>query len=629
VIRYGPEICQNLVEACQREWLEANGIGGFASSTICGLNTRRYHGLLTAALDPPADRKVLLSKLEETLVVNGRRYELSCNQYPDVVHPQGYLYLQEFRLDPFPVFLWRMEDVELRKSVFLIQGENAVVVQYHLRAQGEQARSECRLELRPLIAFRDFHSTTHANPALNPSLKEKAGSLRIQPYGDLPALHFAHDASEVRFEAGWYNNFIYDRERERGLDCVEDLFHPFTLVFDLGTSANMIASTLEHEAAEAGALRLAETARRKTGWTAAEPFIVNRAEGKSVIAGYHWFGDWGRDTMIALPGLTLAAGKPDIARDILTAFSTYISDGMLPNRFPDRGEKPEYNTVDATLWFFEAIQRWLAATGDRAFVKSKLLPALRGIVEWHRNGTRYNIRVGDDGLLLAGEPGVQLTWMDAKVGAWVVTPRSGKAVEIQALWYNALRIIQELTGNARYGGMADQAQVSFGRQFWNAAKGCLFDVIDGETRDGSIRPNQLAALSLTHRVLENREQGEGILAVVERELLTPFGLRTLSPKDPRYKAQCTGDPASRDGAYHQGTVWPWLLGLYCDACAFVRGTVDIATVLEALEKFREDRGVGQIPEIFDGDAPHEPRGCIAQAWSTAEVMRIKSRYGAT
>jgi predicted glycogen debranching enzyme len=629
VIRYGPEICQNLGEASKREWLETNGIGGFASSTIAGLNTRRYHGLLTAAFSPPCDRKVLLSKLEETLIVNGRRYELSCNQYPGVVHPQGYLYLREFRLDPFPVFLWRVEDIELRKSAFMIQGENGVVVQYYLRAQGPTAQSPCRLELRPLVAFRDFHATTHANTALNASVNRQPGLASIQPYGDLPVLHFAHDATDCRFEAGWYNNFQYERERERGLDFVEDLFHPFTLVFDLKTQANVIASTNVHSVTEAGALRLAEAGRRKSNWTATDQFLVRRAEGTSVVAGYHWFADWGRDTMISLPGLTLATGKPEIARDILTSFASFISDGMLPNRFPDQGQQPEYNTVDATLWYFEAIRAWLDATRDAAFVKSKLVPVLRGIIEWHRNGTRYGIHVDDDGLLHAGEQGVQLTWMDAKVGDWVVTPRTGKPVEIQALWYNALKIMQELTGNARYGEMADQAQRSFAAQFWNPVTGCLFDVVDGDRKDASIRPNQLGALSLTYKILENHDHAMSVLNVVERELLTPYGLRTLARNDPHYRGQYTGDPASRDEAYHQGTVWPWLLGLYCNACAHVRGAVDVAALTETLEQFRDDRGVGQIPEIFDGDEPHEPRGCIAQAWSVAELMRIKFRYRAS
>jgi predicted glycogen debranching enzyme len=629
MIRYGAEICRNLDEASKREWLETNGIGGFASSTITGLNTRRYHGLLTAALAPPSDRKLLLSKLEETLVVNGKRYDLSCNQYPEVVYPQGHLLLQEFRLDPFPIFLWRVEDIELRKSVFMIQGENGVVVQYYLRAQGEQARCDCHLELRPLIAFRDFHSTTHANHALNPSVDQKPGSASIEPYGDLPRLYFAHDANELRFEAGWYMNFLYAREQERGLDFAEDLFHPFTLLFDLKTQANVIVSTAARRAEEAGALRLVETARRKSGWTAADPYIVSRTGGKSVIAGYHWFGDWGRDTMIALPGLTLSTGKPEIAREILCAFAQVISEGMLPNRFPDHGEPPEYNNVDATLWFFEAIRAWIALTKETEYVKANLLPALREIVYRHRSGTRYGIHVDADGLLHAGEPGTQLTWMDARVGAWVVTPRCGKPVEIQALWYNALRILHELTGESEYAAMADQAKQSFSRKFWNEATGCLFDVVSDDQSDASIRPNQLAAFSLPHRILDDKEKTESVLNVVERELLTPYGLRTLSPKDPNYRPQCIGDQASRDGAYHQGTVWPWLLGLYCDALAYVRGEFDLRNLISALETFRDDRGVGQIPEIFDGDAPHEPRGCIAQAWSTAELLRIKSQYGAT
>jgi predicted glycogen debranching enzyme len=620
MIRYGAEICRHLEEASKREWLETNGIGGFSSSTITGLNTRRYHGLLTAALNPPSDRKVLLSKLEETLIVNGNRYELSSNQYPGVVHPQGFLYLEEFRLDPWPVFVWRVEDVELSKSVFMIQGENAVVVQYRL-----EGSSECLLELRPLIAFRDFHATTHANGALNASVTQKAGLASIQPYRDLPVLHFAHDAKELLFEAYWNYSFQYDRERERGLDFAEDLFHPFTLVFDLKREGNVIASLKEHQVSEAGDLMLAERARRQGNWTVADSFIVDRAEGKSVIAGYHWFGDWGRDTMIALPGLTLATGKPDVARDILTAFSQFISEGMLPNRFPDRGEQPEYNTVDATLWYFEAIRAWLAATGDIAFVKAKLLPALRGIIEWHRTGTRYGIRVDDDGLLLAGEPGVQLTWMDAKVGGFVVTPRQGKPVEIQALWYNALRVIQSLSGNARYGSMADQAQKSFAAQFWNPDTGCLFDL----PGDASIRPNQLAAISLTNRILEDREKAASILNVVERELVTPYGLRTLARNSAEYRGQCVGDQASRDGAYHQGTVWPWLIGLYCDACFYVRGKVELGRILGSLEQFRDSRGVSYIPEIFDGDWPHEPRGAIAQAWSVGEIIRIKSQYKAS
>ena len=619
MIRYGAEICRDLNRALQREWLETNGIGGFASSTIAGLNTRRYHGLLTAALRPPSDRYVLLSKLEETLVIDGRRYDLSCNRYPGAIYPQGHLFLHEFRLDPFPTFVWRIEDVELTKSVFMIQGENGIVARYRL---GVHSNTGCRLELRPLVAFRDFHSTTHANPVLNRALDEAAGRVTVRPYTDLPALHFAHNASEVNRESDWYRNFQYDREEERGLDFEEDLFQPFTLVFDLKTPANLIASTEVRDASDAES----EMERRCAG---SNPYIVAREGGKSVIAGYHWFGDWGRDTMIALPGLTLATGKPEIAQDILLAFSQTISEGILPNRFPDHGEQPEYNTVDATLWYFEAIRAWLEYTGDAAFVATNLLPGMREIIERHRTGTRFGIRVDCDGLLQAGSNGAALTWMDARVDCVPVTPRHGKPVEIQALWYNALRIMQAITGEAEFGAMADKAKASFNRQFWNESAGCLFDVVSSTGKDASIRPNQLLALSLQHRILDNWTRAESVLDVVQRDLLTPYGLRTLSPRDPRYTPHYTGNPASRDRAYHQGTVWPWLLGPYCDASSHFRSVFDPKGAIAALERFRDDRGTGQIPEIFDGDAPHEPRGCIAQAWSAAEILRIKLRYGVT
>ncbi len=369
MIRFDAEICHNLPDALGREWLETNGLGGFASSTIVGLNTRRYHGLLTAALQPPADRRVLLSKLEETLIVDGHRYELSSNQYPGTVHPAGYLLQSTFRLDPFPVFTWLVEDLELHKTVFMIHGENGVVVQYLLRAQGSAARRECGLELRPLVAFRDFHQTTHANSAINTRVDLSPGLATICPYPDLPALHFAHDAETVDAQGSWYYNFEYAEEQARGLDCHEDLYQPFTLSFDLSRriSATVIASTQKRSSDDAADLRITEVNRRKAlpgaepFAFAADQFVVERAGGKSIIAGYHWFGDWGRDTMIALPGLTLATGRPEIARAILVEFAKFVSEGMLPNRFPDRGEKPEYNTVDATLWYFEAVRALLEA----------------------------------------------------------------------------------------------------------------------------------------------------------------------------------------------------------------------------------------------------------------------------
>jgi len=627
---------RDLNAASSREWLETNGIGGFSSSTIIGLNTRRYHGLLTAATKPPVGRYVLLSNLEETLVIDGRRYDLATNQYPGAIHPQGFNFQTGFRLDPFPVFTYEIEDLRLTKSVFMVPGENTTVVQYELSGENE---SEVRLEVRPLTAFRDYHSTTHENGAINSQLETEPGQITFKPYADLPALHLAHDPASVDANGFWYRNFQYAVEQERGLDFAEDLFNPCTITFDLNakSTVSIIAATERRDATNAGAYRQAELTRRSTSKTdlatllssAAAQFIVARERGETVIAGYHWFADWGRDTMIALPGLTLVTGRFDVARDILTEFAKHVDRGMLPNRFPDAGETPEYNTVDATLWFFEAVRSLLQYTNDYEFVRTNLYPVLKDIVDWHVKGTRYGIHVDEDGLLSSGEPGVQLTWMDAKVGDWVVTPRSGKPVEIQALWYNALRIMQDLAKrfaepSARYAALADKARASFNKLFWNEEAGCLYDVVDENSRDASIRPNQVIAISLAHTMV-SKERAASILNVVERELLTPRGLRTLSPADPKYIGCYEGGPATRDGAYHQGTVWPWLMGPYITAYTKTfgknRGHEFATTWFENFADHLGEACLGQVSEIFDGDAPHAARGCVAQAWSVAELLR--------
>jgi predicted glycogen debranching enzyme len=644
-IEYGEAICRDLDAASQREWLETNGLGGYASSTVCGMNTRRYHGLLVAATKPPVGRMVLLSKLEETLTVNGKSYELSVNQYPGTVHPRGYLLLKQFRLDPFPVFRYEVDGVLLEKSIFMPQGENTVVIRYELLAVDRQTTPEdaCTLELRPLIAFRDYHATTHQNGALDPALHVEPGSLRMTPYRDLPSLNLAHDADEVRESAEWYRDFEFERERERGLDFREDLFHPFTLTGNLHArnSLTVIASTEAHDIRSAGNLRDARHASATPGdapfvsmlTRAADQFLVRRGEWNTVIAGYHWFSDWGRDTMIALPGLTLATGRPEVARGILRAFAGSVDRGMLPNRFPDSGEAPEYNNVDGTLWFFEAVRAYLQHTGDLDFTRGTLYDVLADIVAWHERGTRYGIRVDRDGLLMAGEPGTQLTWMDAKVGDWVVTPRRGKPVEIQALWYNALRVMEDLarrlardSGSAHYGELAGRAESSFTELFWNPSAGCLYDVVDGEERDTAIRPNQILAVSLPHSMLAP-ELAARVVDAVERHLLTPFGLRTLAPSDPQYRGRYEGDQRSRDSAYHQGTVWPWLMGPFLKAYIATHGRSaqsreQASNWLAQLRDYLQDRGVGQLPEIFDGDRPHRPAGCIAQAWTVAELLRV-------
>ena len=638
MIEVDQESCRDLNVALTREWLETNGIGGFSSSTIIGLNTRRYHGLLTAATKPPVGRLVMLSKLEETLVIDGRRYELSANQYPGLIHPQGFTYQTDFRIDPFPTFTYEIEGLRLMKSVFMVQGENTSVVQYELTGEN---KSDVRLEVRPLMAFRDYHSTTHENDALNSHIETEPGGITFKPYADLPALHLTHDESEVEASGFWYRNFQYAIEQERGLDFEEDLFNPCKLTFNLNrkTKVSIVASTEQHDAANGDALRKTEVERRTTSKndvftllrTAADQFIVAREGGETVIAGYHWFSDWGRDTMIALPGLTLVNGRWDIAKDILAEFANHVDQGMLPNRFPDTGEAPEYNTVDATLWFFEAVRSLMQYTGDYEFVRTNLYSVLRDIIEWHVKGTRYGIHVDEDGLLFSGAPSVQLTWMDAKVGDWVVTPRQGKPVEIQALWYNALRVMEDLAGRfkepgamQRYGAMADKARASFNALFWNEQAACLYDVVNGDTRDASIRPNQVIAISLTHTMVA-KDRAVSILSVIERELLTPRGLRTLSPSDPNYIGRYEGAPGTRDGAYHQGTVWPWLMGPYITAYVKVSGRKEgrrfAAMWLENFQQHFYEACLGQVSEIFDGDAPYSPRGCVAQAWSVAELLR--------
>src|SRR2546426_3183748 len=587
MIRFGQDVCGNLEAALRREWLETNGLGGFASSTINGINTRRYHGLLVAATKPPVGRFVLLSKLEETLLVGGRSFDLAANRYPGVVHPQGFRYLKQFRLDPFPVFTFEVEGLEIEKTVFMVQGENTTVIQYEIKNRAASLPDKIALEIRPLIAFRDYHSTTHENGSLNSKVEALPGVASVTPYAGLPTLYLAHDANQLVEGGGWYRNFEYDAERERGLDFVEDLFNPLVLHFRLssGRKATVIASTEQRAAANASQYRQTETSRRranvmrspredefvKTLTAAADQFIVARGEQKTVIAGYHWFSDWGRDTMIALPGLTLPTKRYDVARSILRTFARHVDRGMLPNRFPDAGETPEYNTVDATLWFFEAVRAYLAYTGDLDFVGEDLYKVLTEIVSWHVRGTRFGIKVDPGGLLSSGESGVQLTWMDAKVGDWVVTPRHGKPVEIQALWYNALCIMEDLAqklgdnnGRKRFNSMAALTKWSFNRLFWNEAAGCLYDVVNGDDRDASIRPNQTFAVSLANSMV-SKQRAKSILRVVEQNLLTPRGLRTLSPNDPRYIGRYEGDPPSRDGAYHQGTVWAWLMGPYINA----------------------------------------------------------------
>ncbi len=643
MLSFNKQICTDFEAASSREWLETNGIGGFASGTISGANTRRYHGLLTAATRPPLGRVTVLSKFEETLEIDGRRFELSTNQFLGSVSPQGYRFLENFRLDPFPIWTYTIEGVEIEKKLFMVHGSNATVCRWSIL----KGSTGAKLVLKPLLSFVDYHALQHQSPEISFHYEIGDSVVSVAADEQMPSLHIHHNGAEIENTGFWYNDFAYAIENERGFDFTEDLYQPFAIKFDLAEPADLMAITDDDIEFDCAVLEKAEIERRKTliGQAgpksefakqlvhAADQFIVARGSGETIIAGYPWFSDWGRDTMISLPGLTLATGRPEIARNILLEFSKHISEGMLPNRFPDAGDEAEYNTVDATLWYFEAVRAYAEATGDSEFVRNNIYQKLADIVAWHLHGTRYNIHVDTDGLLYAGTAGVQLTWMDAKIGDLVITPRTGKPVEIQALWFNTLNIMADFAkafkdteDETRYRAMADLCKLSFNGSFWNEAEECLYDVVENGNRDASIRPNQIFAVSLPHSMLD-ADKSAKVLAKVESELLTPVGLRSLSPNDERYCPIYIGSPLARDSAYHQGTVWGWLIGPFVDAYRKVNGRSKVtekrvAEILAGFESHLTEAGIGQISEIFDADAPFKPRGCFAQAWSVAEVLRV-------
>lgn len=632
----------NADEAIRREWLETNGLGGWASSTIAGANSRRYHGILVAATQPPVGRIVMLSKLDETLIINGERFSLGANCYPGAIHPRGFDFLKRFEKGLFPRFEYEAGGIRLRKTIVAPNGENTTLILFEVL----DARGGFVLELLPLMSPRDYHNLSHANDAIQREAEFSNGLFVVQAYEGVPRLFIDVPGSTFEHKPDWYHNVEYSVEQFRGLDYHEDLFSHgvFRKTLTNGERLGVIVSTQCPSGRDAFEIARREEARRthllaslpvrdeftETLTLAADQFIVKRGDHlKTIIAGYHWFSDWGRDTMIALPGLCLATGRYEEARNILRAFAQSTSNGMLPNRFPDSGEQPEYNTVDATLWFFVAVYEYLQHTDDVQFVLDELLPVLRDIIDWHDRGTRYNIHVDSEGLLYAGEPGVQLTWMDAKVGDWVVTPRQGKAVEINALWYNALRIMSEISDvcgmedPGRYATSASEVKKRFQREFWNEETGGLFDWIDGDQRDPAIRPNQIFALSLPFPLFEG-ERARSILRLVEEHLLTPVGLRSLAPSHPSYRSSYGGDQLSRDSAYHQGTVWSWLIGPYVSALLRFGGPAAVpeaSSILHSLESHFREAGIGTISEIFDAEPPHTPRGCIAQAWSVGEMLR--------
>lgn len=648
-IDFGREICGDLQPAESREWLVTNGIGGFASGTVAGLLTRRYHGLLIAALDLPGGRTLLVSKFDETARYGGQTYALGANRWAGgAVDPQGFRFIERFTLEgTVPVWTFALADALLEKRVWMRDGANTTYIRYAVLRAG----SPMEISIKALVNYRDYHSNTHAGD-WKMDIQPVEHGVRVSAFQGAVPFHLSSATATVEPCHEWYRNFDLAVERYRGLDDREDHLHAatFSCRLDSGQAVVIVVSTdpaadLDGERAREGhatrersvAAAAATVAIGETpAWIrqltlAADQFIVKRPvasdpDARSIIAGYPWFCDWGRDTMVALAGLTLTTGRPEIAKSILRAFSRFIDRGMLPNRFPDTGSDAEYNTVDATLWYFEALRRYVEATGDQELLR-ELFPVLAEIVTWHVRGTRYKIHVDPgDGLLYAGEPGVQLTWMDAKVGDRVVTPRIGKPVEVNALWYNALVAMggfARAIGKAAtpFESLAERARQSF-QKFWNQEAGHCFDVIDGPGgNDASLRPNQIFTVSLPESPLTSAQQ-RAIVDVCARNLVTSHGLRSLAPDDPQYRGRYGGSPAERDGAYHQGTVWGWLLGPF--VLAHLRVYHDLAlaaSYLAPMAHHVEARGLGTASEIFDGDAPFTPRGCFAQAWTVGEILR--------
>jgi predicted glycogen debranching enzyme len=655
-VEFGREICGVLDVAEQREWLVTNGIGGFASGTVSGNLTRRYHGLLVAALHPPVDRVQLVAKLDELAHYGGADYPLGTNRWASgAIEPRGDVHIENFRLDgTTPVWRFAIGDALLEKRVWMCHGENTTYVQYTL-LRGSRSME---LELKTFINYRDFHSNTHAGD-WRIKIDAVKNGLQITAFeGAIPFYLLSADAT-VEPRHDWLRDYFLPLEKYRGLDDREDyllaavfraalqLNQCVTIVFSTNPSAALDGDAAHPQNVKREADLLAQwssadapAAAAAPGWIrqlilAAHQFVVKRdvpdasedSDGKSIIAGYHWFGDWGRDTMIALPGLTLATGRADIAKKILMSFARYVDSGMLPNNFPDAGGRPEYNTVDAALWFFEAVRQYFLATQDTETL-ARFFPVMAQMIDAHVAGTRYQIHVDQaDGLLYAGEPGVQLTWMDAKVGDWVVTPRIGKPVEINALWFNALQTMAGLApavkqSAAPFAKLAERTKQSFAK-FWNGPAGYCYDVIDapGVGNDAALRPNQIFAVSLPQSPLPAQQQ-KAVVDICARRLVTSYGLRSLAQSETGYRGHYGGNNRERDSAYHQGTVWGWLLGPF--VLAHLRVYADRAAAisfLEPLGKQIHSHGLGTLSEIFDGDAPFTPRGCIAQAWTVAEVLR--------
>lgn len=690
------------------EWLVTNGIGGFAAGTVAGLHRRRYHGFLIASLQPPVRRCLLWAKTDEWIVRGDRSVPLGVNDYGDVVFPDGWRRLHHFTTYPFPTTTWLADGVRLERTVFMVRGQNTTVVLYTVH----DAPSDLELRFDPFVNFRDYHHTARESGSKPAGMETWDGGVHVRMTPDAPALLLAGGCKEasrrLRFDvdAVWHRNFHYAIEKQRGLDFVEDHFRPGFFRWrprgsgdrcvlvghcDVPSPASppprpgdgeaLLHWALGHYEGEVGrrariALGIQELApkavsgdgsaqsppddRARSSSTfdplrarlllAADDFIVRRETtgAATVLAGYPWFADWGRDAMISLPGLLLSTRRFDVAKEVLLTFSAHRSDGLIPNRFPDDGGEPLYNAVDASLWFVWAAWHYDLHSGDAETTVRELLPVMEDVVKSYIRGTRHGIGMAKDGLVHASDPGLQLTWMDAKAGDWVVTPRAGAPVEVNALWYNALRTVatlkrrHEAGSAAPYEALARRVQRSFARAFvgrrgpeggprdglHGSRYGGLYDVITGHSRAGEMRSNQIFAASLPFSPL-SRPQGRRTVAVVARHLLTPVGLHTLAPEEEAYIGRYGGDQRRRDAAYHQGTVWPWLLGAFADGLRRVGGSgIGTEPLFRSLEAHLEsEAALGHVSEIFAGDGPHPARGCFAQAWSVAEWLRVYDGSG--
>jgi predicted glycogen debranching enzyme len=641
VIAFGADIVRSFADASEKEWLETNGRGSYAMGTVAGGASRRYHGLLVAAARPPVGRTHVLGGVEDGVIVGEERVALSTQPTVDDPAPAPCVCLQEFRLDPFPTWIFEVNGTRLKKSFFLRFGEDTAVVLYE-----HVSGPSVELDVRPLVTGRHHHFSPCEDGRFEARWTSDAGGFSAFPAGSELPIHARILVGEFRSDPAVRRDRLYAWERRRGLDDMENVFSPgvFRAPLVPGAATAVVFSTEKREAD--AAFLWAEQERRlrrelaaktrvsgplgRTLTEAADQFLVARGDGMSVIAGYPWFEDWGRDAMISLPGLCLATGRPEDAERVLDTWVKASSDGRTPNRFPDDGSAPDVFAVDAGLWLVWAVQCYFRSTRDLDALR-RWAPTLRRIVDVIEKGDRRGVHMDRDGLVSLPDEAAAFTWMDARVDGVAVTPRPGKPVEIQALWYNALEFLAEtdikLKDGARgYDKLAAIARISFNEKFWNERESTLYDRLDGRDKIAEVRPNAVLAMALPYEILD-AGRFRAVVDRAERDLLTPFGLRTLSPSDPAYQGRFEGGPAARDRAYHQGAVWPWLLGPFVTAYSKAHGSSEAtkARLAEFLKPFRDhvmDAGLSSVSEVFDGDAPHRPGGCPAQAWSVAEILRV-------